>query len=223
MARTSVAAATYEAIGIQGAAVDPDVALMLALKDGDEAAFAELISRHQSRVVSLIYRFVGDETEAEDLAQEVFLRVFRMRDRYRPKARFSTWIYRIAANVSLNALRARSRRRCVSMPLTFDKSETQEGRTSSHVEDHRVDMPYAPMESRELHEQVQQAVDQLPETQKVAVILNKYEGMSYEEIAAIMGCSMMAVKSLLARARNNLRERLEYYMQTGRVRQNLEQ
>ncbi len=221
MARTS-AAATYEAIGVQGASVDPDVALMLALKDGNEAAFAELIGRHQVRVVSLIYRFVGDEAEAEDLAQEVFLRVYRMRDRYRPKARFSTWIYRIAANVSLNALRARSRRRCVSMPMTFDNAETQEGQTSSHVEDHRVDMPYAPMENRELRDQVHQAINQLPETQKVAVILNKYEGMSYDEIAAIMGCSMMAVKSLLARARNNLREQLEFYMQTGRVRQHLD-
>jgi len=218
MARPSPAV-SYEAIGARGAAVDPDVALMMALKQGDDEAFAELVRRHEPRIVTLIYRFVGNEAEAEDLAQEVFLRIYRTRHRYQPKARFSTWLYRIAANISLNALRSRSRRRNISVPLSFDSEETQEGKTSEHVEDHRCAAPGARMEDCELRGQVREAVDQLPESQKVSVILNKYEGMSYDDIASVMGCSTMAVKSLLARARGNLRERLEYYIKTGRVRQ----
>jgi len=220
MAKTP-AATTYEAIGARGAAVDPDVALMLALKQGDESAFEELVARHQARVVALVYRFVSDEAEAEDLAQEVFLRVYRTRERYQPKARFSTWIYRIAANVSLNALRSRSRRRNISVPLSYSAEETQEGQTSSHVEDHRVAQPEAHLEQQELRLQVRESVDQLPENQKVAVILNKYEGMSYDEIGAVMGCSVMAVKSLLARARSNLRQRLSHYVRTGRIRRSV--
>ena len=217
MAKAS-AAVSYEVIGARGAAVDPDVALMLTLKAGDESAFTELVHRHQARVITLIYRFVGNEAEAEDLAQEVFLRVYRTRERYQPKARFSTWLYRIAANISLNALRSRSRRRSISVPLACDSEETQEGKTSEHVADHRLLTPGARMEHSEVREQIRGAVDQLPESQKVAVILNKYEEMSYEDIAAVMGCSTMAVKSLLARARSNLREKLQYYVETGRVR-----
>jgi len=212
------AAGGYEAIGVRGAAVDPDVALMMALQRGDESAFAELVTRHQTRIISLIYRFVGNEAEAEDLAQEVFLRVYRTRHRYQPKARFSTWLYRIAANISLNALRNSHRRRGISVPLAYDSEETQEGRTSEHVEDRRGAPPGARVETDELRCQVRQAVGHLPESQRVAVILNKYEGLSYEEIAAVMNCSTMAVKSLLARARANLRERLEHYLKTGRLR-----
>jgi len=217
MARPSTAA-SYEVMGVRGAAVDPDVALMMALKHGDDSAFAELLARHQARVITLVYRFVGNEAEAEDLAQEVFLRIYRTRDRYQPKARFSTWLYRIAANVSLNALRSRSRRRSISVPLAYDGAETQEGRTSQRVEDHRLSAPAERMDRSELRGQIRDAIDQLPENQKVAVVLNKYEDMSYDEIAAVMGCSTMAVKSLLARARGNLRDRLEYYIETGRIR-----
>ncbi len=211
-------AATYEALGLQGAAVDPDVALMLALKKGDESAFTELVHRHQQRVTALIYRFVADDAEAEDLAQEVFLRVYRTRHRYQPRARFSTWLYRIAANMSLNALRSRSRRSSINVPLTFDSEETQEGKTSEYVADTRSARPSEGMETSEVRRRVRKAIDRLPENQKVAVILNKFENMSYEDIAAVMGCSTMAVKSLLARARTNLRDHLSYYVRTGRVR-----
>ena len=215
------ATTTFEAMGIRGAAVDPDVALMLALQKGNDAAFAELVARHQSRIVALICRFVGNETEAEDLAQEVFLRVYRTRHRYQPKARFSTWLYRIAANISLNALRNRRRRLAISLPLTFDSDETQEGQTSEHVRDPRETPPGARLEGDELRERVREAIDKLPETQRMAVVLNKYEDLSYDEIASVMECSTMAVKSLLARARTNLRDSLEYYLKTGRLRQAL--
>ena len=221
MAKTSAAVATYQALGLSGAAVDPDVALMMALKSGDQSAFGDLVARHQARVVTLIYRFVGNEAEAEDLAQEVFLRVFRTRDRYEPRARFSTWLYRIAANVSLNSLRARSRRRTVSMTLGGEGQETQEGQTTAQIEDLRLRAPGARLEDEELRAQIRLAIDQLPDNQKVAVILNKYENMNYDDIGATMGCSVMAVKSLLARARVNLRQRLEHYVRTGGVRQSI--
>jgi RNA polymerase sigma-70 factor, ECF subfamily len=217
MAKVS-AAVSYEAIGARGAALDPDVALMLSLKAGDDSAFTELVHRHQARVISLAYRFVGNEAEAEDLAQEVFLRVYRTRERYEPRARFSTWLYRIAANISLNALRSRARRRAINVPLAFDSDETQEGQASQHVQDHRLAQPGAHIERVEVRDQIRRAVDQLPDSQKVAVVLNKYEGLSYDDIASVMGCSTMAVKSLLARARTNLREKLEYYVETGRIR-----
>jgi len=214
MAKANAAVAAYQALGLSGAAVDPDVALMMALKNGDPSAFADLVARHQSRVVALIYRFVGNETEAEDLAQEVFLRVFRTRDRYEPRARFSTWLYRIASNVSLNSLRSRSRRHTVSMPLVADAQENHEGRTAAQLEDLRLPAPAARLEDEELRTQIRLAIDQLPDNQKVAVILNKYENMNYDDI----GCSPLAVKSLLARARLNLRQRLDRYVRTGGLR-----
>ncbi len=219
MAKASAAVAAYQALGLSGAAVDPDVALMMALKSGDQSAFAHLVARHQARVVALIYRFVGNEAEAEDLAQEVFLRVFRTRDRYEPRARFSTWLYRIASNVSLNSLRSRSRRHTVSMPLAGEGQDSHEGQTATQIEDLRLPRPAAQLEGDELRAQVRLAIDQLPENQKVAVILNKYENMNYDDIGATMGCSPLAVKSLLARARINLRQRLEHYVHTGNLRQ----
>jgi RNA polymerase sigma-70 factor, ECF subfamily len=223
MTKGHAAVAAYQALGLSGAAVDPDVALMMALKAGDQAAFSDLISRHQARVITLIFRFVGNEAEAEDLAQEVFLRVYRTRDRYEPRARFSTWLYRIATNVSLNALRSRSRRHTISLPLAADGQETQEGPTAAQIEDTRLPPPNARLEDQELHAQVRQAIDLLPDNQKVAVILNKYENMNYDDIGATMGCSVMAVKSLLARARSNLRQHLEHYVRTGRLRQSVSQ
>ena len=188
---------------------------------GDAEAFALLVQRYQHSVVRVARGILNDVHASEDVAQEVFLRVYRTRDRYQPKARFSTWIYRIAANVSLNALRSRSRRRNISVPLSYSAEETQEGQASSHVEDHRVAQPDTRIEQEELRLHVRESVDQLPENQKVAVILNKYEGMSYDEIGAVMGCSVMAVKSLLARARSNLREWLSHYVRTGRLRRSV--
>ena len=216
-----LAAAISKVLPLTDSAADPDIALMLALKNGDDSVFAELVSRHQARVFALVYRFVANEAEADDLAQEVFLRVYRTRHRYQPKARFSTWLYRIAVNVSLNALRSRTRRHTINMPLLADSQDSQDDRTTAPVIDYRAGQPNQRIEDEELRDQVRAAVEQLPDNQKVAVILNKYEGMSYEDTASLMNCSVMAVKSLLARARNNLRDRLEFYLETGRVRRSV--
>jgi RNA polymerase sigma-70 factor (ECF subfamily) len=211
----AVAAGAYEHEGRRGAATDYDVSLMLRFQRGEELAFQELVQRNHARVIGLIYRFIGDPADAEDLAQEVFLRIYRARLTYKPTAKFSTWMFRITANVSLNALRSRANRRDdVSIDQMGDSGDGPRG-----IADHDSAMPYDNMHRRELQDKVQEAIQALPEKQQIAVVLNKYEGMSYADIARTIGCSTMAVKSLLARARDNLKDRLLLYVRTGRGRQ----
>ncbi|KPJ72422.1 MAG: hypothetical protein AMK72_10125 [Planctomycetes bacterium SM23_25] len=188
---------------------------MLAFQKGSELSFQELVERNHGRVIGLIYRFISDSSDAEDLAQEVFLRIYRARKTYKPTAKFSTWMFRITANVSLNALRSRANRRDdVSIDQMSDFGDGPRA-----MPDPDSSLPDVRLHQRELQEKVQEAIRALPEKQQVAVILNKYEGMSYADIARTIGCTTMAVKSLLARARDNLKDRLLLYIQTGRGRQ----
>ncbi|MDD4889489.1 MAG: sigma-70 family RNA polymerase sigma factor [Phycisphaerae bacterium] len=189
-------------------ATDPDVHLMMAFQDGNEDAFAQLIRRNQHKVFSVIYRFLGDRTESEDLVQEVFLRVYRTAGRYEPTAKFSTWLYRIATNISLNAIRNRSRFRPVSLEVRQDDSED----FHREIPDDTAPPPDTAMHDEELARVVMAAIDALPDQQKSAIILNKYEGLSYEDVATILSCSVMAVKSLLSRARSNLKVKLMPYV-----------
>jgi RNA polymerase sigma-70 factor (ECF subfamily) len=217
MAKAIAAAIGAYAGARERAAADYDVGLMLAFQRGDGLAFQELIERNHSRVIGLIYRFVGDAADAEDLAQEVFLRIHRARESYTPTAKFSTWMFRIAANVSLNALRARANRR-------DDVSMEQLARAHDGPQtlpDLGTRAPDDNLHRTELRGKVQDAIRELPEKQQVAVVLNKYEGMSYADIASTLGCSTMAVKSLLARARENLKNHLLLYLRTGRDRQRI--
>ena len=210
-------AGAFEHAGRRGAATDYDVALMLAFQRGDELAFQELVERNHARVIGLTYRFIGDATDAEDLGQEVFLRIYRARQTYKPTAKFSTWMFRITANVSLNALRSRaSRRDDVSIDQMTDSSDGPRAMPDpdSPTPDHRL-------HQEELHARVREAIGTLPAKQQIAVVLNKYEGMSYADVARTIGCSTMAVKSLLARARDNLKDRLLLYLRTGRGRQRI--
>ena len=205
---------TYEQVGRRGAAADYDVRLMLAFQKGDDLAFQELVERNHARVIGLIHRFITDASDAEDLAQEVFLRVYRARQSYQPAAKFSTWLFRIAANISLNALRSRSNRRD---NVSLDQvAESQDG--PREIPDPSSPAPDHHLREAELSEKVREAIRALPEKQQVAVILNKYEDMSYADIGRALGCSPTAVKSLLARARDNLKGHLSHYFQTGRNR-----
>ncbi|MFO8014967.1 MAG: sigma-70 family RNA polymerase sigma factor [Phycisphaerae bacterium] len=206
---------SYEQAGRRGAAADYDVGLMLRFQKGDELAFQELVERNHNRVVGLIYRFISDASDAEDLAQEVFLRIYRARKTYKPTAKFSTWMFRITANVSLNALRSRAHRKD---DVSIDQV-TDFGDGPRAMPDPDSKMPDHDLHQEELQEKVREAIGELPEKQQVAVVLNKYEGMSYAEIAHTIGCSTMAVKSLLARARDNLKDHLLLYIRTGRGRQ----
>lgn len=187
---------------------------MLRVKAGDDEAFAEIVAEYQDRVVGLIYHLIGQADEAEDLAQEVFLRVYRSRDKYEPTAKFSTWLFTIVNNLARNALRDRRRRRDPS-PGTFTES-------GAHPLERFVAAPSGAMPSRifakgELTDVVRAAIFQLSEEQRIAVILSKFEDMNYKQIGEILQKSEMAVKSLLARARCSLREILEPYIEQGKL------
>ena len=188
---------------------DADAELMLAFQRGDEDAFAALVRRFQDRIVSLAYRYLGSAADAEDLAQEVFLRVYRAKESYQRSARFSTWIYRIASNTSLNHIRGRKARRKVAGPMpSQDEGDADPADRDAPPPDERL-------EKDELAVVLRRIVDDLPDRQRIAILLNKYEGLGYEEVAAAMDLSVMAVKSLLTRARVNIKERLEPYLTSG--------
>src|SRR5262249_47377904 len=152
---------------------------------------------------------VGSPDEAEDLAQEVFLRIYRSRKKYRPRARFSTWLFTIANNLALNALRRRQRKPAV--PLRLRDSGPLRPRPAERLVPDRAGQPNDQVQQQELTALVQEALRGLNERQRVAVVLNKFEDMSYADIAQVMGLTVKAVKSLLSRARENLRTALQDY------------
>lgn len=188
---------------------DPDAAVMARIAAGEAGAFEELIRRHQRRVYTLVYRSVGSAADAEDLVQEVFLRVYRAADRYRPTARFTTWLYRVTTNVVINWLR-RHRRKPVELERVAG-TEDGEGAAASFADPAGV-TGLDVLAREELRAQVRRAIDALPPKQRLTVILFRFEGRSYQEVAAALSCSVMAVKSLLSRARENLRRELGPYV-----------
>lgn len=192
---------------------DPDVRLMLKVREDDAAAFEELVLRYQSRLVTVLEHLVHRRELAEDLAQDVFLRVYRARKSYQPEAKFCTWLFTIANNVAKNAKRTLSRRKEVGVTPGAD------GENAPRLE-HMVLaasglMPARQLDKAERAAMVRQAVADLDERQRLALILSKFEGMSYEEISVAMEISVKAVKSLLFRARENVRQRLEPYIHHG--------
>lgn len=196
---------------------DPDVRLMLEVRDDKAAAFEELMLRYQNRLVTVLEHLVGRRDVAEDLAQEVFLRVYRARKRYVPGSKFSTWLFTIANNVASNSLRSQSRRREVNW-----KSRPGES-TGANTLDQMAQaasslMPTRQADKSEMCEIVREAISTLNERQRLAVLLSKFESMSYEEIAETMQMTPQAIKSLLSRARGNLRAVLEPYLERGELR-----
>jgi RNA polymerase sigma-70 factor (ECF subfamily) len=192
---------------------DPDVALMQRVAEDDAAAFEQLLLKWQDRLVTLFWHQTGDHSTAEDLAQEVFLRVFRSRKRYRPTARFSTWLYTIANNVASDLRQRAYRRREHGVPASSSASQSIVGLEALAV-DASGEMPARVVDRKELLSVVQQALATLGENQRMAVLLAKFEHCSQEEIAAVMGLSVPAVKSLLFRARDNLRTAISPYLET---------
>jgi RNA polymerase sigma-70 factor, ECF subfamily len=192
---------------------DPDVRLMLRVRDDDAAAFEELMLRYQNRVVSLLAHLVGKPDLAEDLAQDVFLRVYRARKRYLPGAKFSTWLFTIAGNVAANAQRTRARRHEVNLTPSAGDSSAMPIEAAAVAASGL--MPTRQLDTAELRDAVRLAIESLGERQRMAVLLAKFEHFSYAEIGEIMGMTPEAVKSLLSRARTRLREVLEPYMSRG--------
>lgn len=189
---------------------DPDVQLMLRVVAGDHAAFEDLVNRYQDRLIGFFYHMVRDRTLAEDMAQDVFLRVFRARHRYSAKARFSTWLFRIAHNLASNQKRGLARRR--EIPLGQDSSDREVRPQEEILAEKSALMPTRRIDSLETQDLVRQALEALNERQKTAVLLHKFEGMSYQEIGEILDLNVVAVKSLLSRARAKLKDALEKYL-----------
>ena len=189
---------------------DPDVQLMLKVSTGDNAAFEQLVLRYQDRLVGFFYHLIHDRSACEDLAQEVFLRIYKSRERYEPTARFSTWLFRIAHNLASNQKRGAARRREISLAVQSDDSDLRP--SQQDVADKSALMPTRQADSSEIRDVVRKAVEELSDGQRTAVILHKFEEMSYEEIGEIMGLGTVAVKSLLSRARSKLKESLERFL-----------
>jgi RNA polymerase sigma-70 factor (ECF subfamily) len=192
---------------------DPDVRLMLQVRENDGQAFEELMLRYQNRLLSLLAHLVGDRELAEDLTQEVFLRVYRARRRYVPGAKFSTWLFTIAGNVASNALRTKARRR----EVLLNSRDTESGSHSLEAAAVAASglMPTRQLEKAELCAAVQQAIETLNERQRMAVLLAKFEHFSYADIAEVMNMSPQAIKSLLSRARSKLRDTIQPYLERG--------
>lgn len=189
---------------------DPDVQLMLRVSAGDNAAFEELVLRYQDRLVGFFFHLVHDRAAAEDLAQECFLRVYRSRERYEATARFSTWLFRIAHNLASNQKRGSVRRREIPLASSSDAHEFQVN--EQNLAEKSALMPTRQLDSNEMRDVVRMAIEELSERQRTAVVLHKFEEMSYEEIGEVMGLGVVAVKSLLSRARGKLKETLERFL-----------
>ena len=191
-------------IGTAAAILDLDAELMLRVKEGDGASFGILLDKHRSPVVHFLFRMVQNQAVAEELAQEVFLRVYRSRSTYEPTAKFTTWLFRIATHLALNALRDGKNER-LQERLDDDAGD----RPVRQVSDRKPSVEQS-MVHQAKREEIRRAIAGLPEKQRAAVLMHKYEEMEYSQIAKVLGCSESAVKSLLFRAYETLRARLAH-------------
>lgn len=191
---------------------DPDVQLMLRVKTGDESAFAQLVLAYQDRLVGLFTNMFSDPALAEDLAQEVFLRIYRARAGYEPTAKFSTWVFQIAHNLANNSRRSKGRKKETQFRVE-DSGPHSNRPLESQISEKSALMPTRQLDKQELQQRVHEAMSALSDRQRMAVLLHRFEGMSYVDIGAAMDLTPQAVKSLLSRARENLRQALEKYVQ----------
>ena len=191
---------------------DPDAALMKRVTQGDQRAFEELVEKYKQPVFNFVYRTLPDATEAEDLAQVVFVQVWKSAARYRVEAKFSTWLFTIARNLCLNELRRRSRHPGDSLEAATATDDEGPGR---QFEDARNVAPRDRLVQDELVTKVSEALKDLPENQRTAILLYQEQEKSYDEISEILGTSLSATKSLIHRARETLKQRLKPYLKTG--------
>jgi len=182
-----------------------DVCLMRLIARGDTVAFEKLIERHQSLVVGTVARMLGSNSDVEDIAQQVFIRVWKSASRYVPRAKFTTWLLKITRNLVFNELRRAKRR--AHAPL-----QTQANVEEMQLKDEGNPSPDASLLELELQEAIEKAIGELPETQRMALVLRRYEEFSYEQIADVLNMSVPAVKSVLFRSRTELRVRLSSYL-----------
>ena len=183
-----------------------DVRLMGLVADGDTAAFEALVERHQALVAGTVARMLGSNSDVEDITQQVFIRVWKSAGRYVARAKFTTWLLKITRNLVFNEMRRTKRH--PHLPVQIDP-EAEE----LPLKDETTETPDATLLQAELQQAIESAIMQLPETQRMALVLRRYEDLSYDEIAEVLELSLPAVKSLLFRARTELRERLKGYLE----------
>jgi len=188
-------------------ALERDAQLMLRIREGDETSFALLLERHRRPVVNFLYRMVQNQAISEELAQEVFLRVYRSRETYEPTAKFTTWLFRIATHLALNSLRDGKKEKGQE---SLDE-ELLDGQIRQ-VEDRQPTVEQRMLNHARLRE-VRNAIQALPPKQRAAVLMHKYEELEYARVAEALGCSESALKSLLFRAYETLRSRLSHLAQ----------
>src|SRR6266508_1826044 len=182
-----------------------DVRLMGLVAGGDTSAFEKVIERHQALVAGTAARMLGSNSDVEDIAQQVFIRVWKSAHRYVPRAKFTTWLLKITRNLVFNELRRAKRR--AQVPL-----QSEPGAKEIPLKDETNPAPDASLLEEELQRAIEEAIMQLPESQRMALVLRRYEQLSYEQIAEVLDLSVPAVKSVLFRARTELRVRLSRYL-----------
>jgi len=188
---------------------DPDTHLMLRVQQGDREAFEALVEKYQQPVLTFIFRTLPDAAEAEDLAQAVFVQVYKSANRYRPTGRFTTWLFTIARNLCLNEIRRRARHPAESLDAP------DEARDEPRPVSDAGPGPVEALLRAELERKVGEAIRALPENQRTALLLCQQDDLSYDDIAAVLGCSLSATKSLIHRARETLKGRLKPYLASG--------
>ena len=189
--------------------LERDAELMLRVREGDEPSFVILLEKHRNSVIHFLYRMIQNQAIAEELAQEVFLRVYRSRESYEPTAKFTTWLFRITTHLALNHVRDRRKDK-----LHDSLDEKMEDSAPRQLADRVANIEERMLGDARLAE-IRQAIEQLPEKQRGAVLMHKYQEMEYSQIAGILGCSESAVKSLLFRAYEALRLRLRHFSPGG--------
>ncbi|MBA2585208.1 MAG: sigma-70 family RNA polymerase sigma factor [Chthoniobacterales bacterium] len=186
-----------------------DVRLMRLVSGGDMPAFEKLVERHKTLVGGTVARMLGNTSDMEDIAQQVFLRVWKSAHRYVPRAKFTTWLLKITRNLVFNEMRRRKRHASSPLQSAVEGEELQ-------IKDEAGPTPEAALLQRELQDAIDAAIAGLPKSQRMALVLRRYEEMSYEQIAEVLNQSVPAIKSLLFRARTELRERLSVYLSAAR-------
>lgn len=185
--------------------MDIDIELALRAKNGDDGAFSELMQKHYRGVLNYVYRFTNGSENSEDITQEVFLRVYKSIKRYKPEAKFTTWLYKIATNLCLTKLKKMNKKKSYSLDEMTEKIGT--------IEDIKSKSGYDELFRKELRDILFNALAKLPENERVAITLNKYEGFSYNEVAEVIGCSLGAVKTHIYRGRLKLIDELKEYIE----------
>ena len=187
---------------------DPDNQLMQKAGSGDIAAFKELIKKHQGTVTGIIYRYTGNHNEVEDLAQDIFLKIYKAANSYVPRAQFKTWLYKVVANHCLNFFRSQKRKALI---YSLDQPVSEDYNPHIQRTDAQKEQPETLLQQQELQIALKRALSELPERQRMAIILHRFEGLSYKEVADTLGSSLSAVESLIFRAMSSLKEKLSPY------------